>query len=566
MKHPRMDFRRENFLDLNGEWEFDFDDEDIGELQTWYKGHVFSKKITVPYPYQSELSGVNDKSYHRVVWYRKTVGLNSLSREKRLFLILSASDFHSTVWFNGEYAGEHYGGYTPAEFEIRKSISEDKLGIVVRVEDYNSPSQPRGKQEWRQEEPSGIFYTPVTGIWQPAYIEERGRIFIKETRIYKEGEYIKVKVFLSDHAKNFDVKFSLTKDEKVVLESKKGINGKFLILKLKPSNLSLWSPEDPNLYDFEVSLEKGDEVVDKVSGYTGFRTIKVKKESIFLNGKEVYFKFLLDQGYYPGGIYFPKDEKDFENDIRVLKEMGFNGVRKHQKIESPIWLYYADKIGIFVWEEMPSFYVWSEAAKELMKEEWQEAIRRDFNHPSIVAWVPFNECWGISNVYESKEQQRFVKEIYNITKRLDPTRLVVDNSGYVHVKTDIIDIHDYDSAGFKSRWEAYLEKKSEIPCPLPLFAKGIKFAKRPIVISEYGGLGIAEYPPQVGREFPYKKLLTKDEFLKWYEDITQNIKKIPVIKGYCYTQFYDVEQEVNGLLTFDRKPKISIEAIRKINS
>lgn len=565
MKHPRLDLRRENFLDLNGLWEFDFDDEDIGELQTWYKEHIFSKSIAVPYPYQSELSGINDKSYHRVVWYRKVVNLNSFNKEKRLFLVLSASDFHSSVWINGKYAGEHYGGYTPAEFEVM-NITEDKLSIVVRVEDYNSPSQPRGKQEWRKEEPSGIFYTPITGIWQPVYLEERGKVFVKEVRVYKEGDYIKTKIFLSDHAKNVEVRFSLLKEGKIILETRKVINGKFLILKLKVNNLSLWSPEDPNLYDFEVSLEKGNEIIDKVIGYTGFRTIKVKKESILLNGNEVYFKFLLDQGYYPRGIYFPKDEKDFESDLRVLKEMGFNGVRKHQKIESPIWLYYADKIGIFVWEEMPSFYVWSEVSKELMKREWQEVIRRDFNHPSIVAWVPFNECWGISNVYESKEQQRFVKEIYNLTKRLDPTRLIVDNSGYVHVKTDIVDIHDYDSAGFKGKWEAYLEKKSEIPCPLPLFAKGIKLTKRPIVISEYGGLGIVDYPPQGGRDFPYKKLLTKDEFIKWYEDITQNIKKVPVIKGYCYTQFYDVEQEVNGLLTFDRRQKIDIEVIRKINS
>jgi len=551
-------------MDLNGEWSFEFDDEDVGELSKWYLGKEFTKKIVVPYPYQSELSGINDKNYHRVVWYEKKVRINNLSKDKRVFLIISASDYHTTVWINGKYIGEHYGGYTPAEFEIPQN--EEEARITIRVEDYNSPSQPRGKQEWRKTEPSGIFYTPVTGIWQPVYIEERGKVYVDSVRIYKQNEYIKAKVNLSSHIGEASIRFQLIKEGNIVNEIKREVNGRYININFKMDKVELWNPEDPNVYDFKVSLEKNNEILDEVEGYTGFRTIRVKGESILLNDKEIYLKFLLDQGYFPGGIYFPRDEKEFERDVRLVKEMGFNGVRKHQKIESPIWLYYADKIGILVWEEMPSFYVWCRSAREAMKKEWREVIRRDFNHPSIMAWVLFNECWGISNVYESKEQQDFVIEVYNLTRKEDPTRLIVDNSGYVHVKTDILDIHDYSYESFKKRWDEYLSKGGEIPAPLPVYAKGIKQAKKPIVISEYGGLGIIDYPPPNQREFPYKKLLSKEEFIQWYEKITREIKSIQLIKGYCYTQFYDVEQEVNGLLTFDRKPKIEIEVIRKINS
>jgi beta-galactosidase/beta-glucuronidase len=332
-----------------------------------------------------------------------------------------------------------------------------------------------------------------------------------------------------------------------------------------PEPVHLWSPEQPSLYDLTIRLIRDDQVIDDVQSYFGMRKVDIHKGRIRLNYQPYYMRLVLDQGYHPEGILtFPADG-DFKNDIDLIKRMGFNGVRKHQKVEDPRFLYWADKLGLFVWGEMANAYQFSPDYIQRITSEWTQVIQRDYNHPCIVAWVPINESWGVPDLQADAQQRAHLEAMYYLTRSLDTTRLVVSNDGWEHAKTDILTIHDYESSGgvLRERYHNLESTLAATPANRDLFVKGYQHDDEPILLTELGGVAFRK-SNQEG--WGYSTAHDADEFLRRYAEIMNAVLASPVLQGYCYTQLTDVEQEINGLLTYDRQPKVDVQKIASINT
>ncbi len=565
-EYPRPDFERETWINLNGKWGFSFDDYDIGLKEEWYKNISYNKDIVVPYPYQSRLSRINDKCFHNIVWYFKTFKVSEYLLSKRAFLKFGAVDYETKVWLNGRYIGSHIGGYSPFEFEVSKLLKPENV-LVLRVLDMHE-DQPRGKQS-SDLYPKGCLYMRTTGIWQTVWIDFTGSSRIKSYTIYPSLNNAKISIFIDNMDNNLTLEVKALYTGYEVFRTIKRVKENIISLLIIPSEIKLWYPETPNIYKIVLILKKKDKILDKISGIFGLRVIKVKNRKILINNKEYFLNLALDQGYNPLGLYSYPNDSYIKKDIEIVKKLGFIGVRKHQKPEDPRYFYWADKIGILVWEEMADWGM--RLIKSNFKkfwEEWKSILLRDFNHPSIIAWVPFNER---KDAFENEEASNFILKIYRLTKKLDPTRLVIDTSGYSHTETDIVDIHDYNTwkgeEYIKSFWKE-LDNISSIKAPYSfLFAKGFKYENQPIVISEWGGFGIKGFKPILNRPMSYYGPLLDDEydFLNKYRDVINAFRSIKKITGICYTQLYDVEGEVNGILTYDRKLKVPLEEFKKIN-
>lgn len=567
-EHPRPDLMRQSWQCLNGRWNFQFDPKNIGHKERWYLEQSLSEEIIVPFEVESELSGVAKKKPFKHFWYMKRFRLDSnLKRQGRLILHFEAVDYKARVWLNGRYLGEHVGGYTPFDFDITSIIVPEENVLAVRVYDSMNQKQVRGKQSSRGRN-YGIWYTPVSGIWQPVWLERVGESYIKNYRAYPDllhdnirleldimyqmpGQHISINLFDPKGGK-LD-----TKSEDIPVREAKNMF-------LRIEEPMLWNPEEPNLYRLQFLLmDESGNVVDEIESYLGIREVKTKDGKVWLNGKPLYQKLALVQGYYPQGNYSPATDDEFRRDLELLKTMGFNGLRVHQKIEAKRFYYWADKLGLIVWEEMPSMcsefpsllIPAGKKWRERFEQEWKDVIARDFNHPSIIVRVPFNESWGIWPELYCQSIRRWRTKIVKMTRELDPTRLVIDNSGWHHKDSDIIDIHHYFQSVEKS--ELLYKKLKSIetstfpPRTSPL-SRGIKYKGQPIIISEWGGFGF--YKPK-----PRKNLLDI------YREHVLAIGKYPYIQGYCYTQLYDVEHERNGLLDENRVPKVPLDEIKKIN-
>ena len=572
-EYPRPRLAREQWLNLNGQWQFAFDDDDRGERDGWFARPAFDREIVVPFPYQSRLSGIEETEFHDTIWYARTFEPPAAWREKRVRLNFGAVDYEAKVWVNGELAGANRGGHVPFGFDITDLLRAGDNLLVVQARDGQRKDQPRGKQDWDLV-PSGIKYMRTSGIWQTVFLEPMAETCISGFRTETEPRGKTVRLFAdvapagANLALEAEVSFGGDRVATVSL-SREGEEYRGQLALASPR---FWCPEAPNLYEVTLRLKRGREIVDEVRSYFGLRTIEIADGGFLLNGEPLYLRFALDQGYFPEGHYTPPTEDWLRADVEWAKRFGFNGVRKHQKVEDPCWLHWCDRLGLLVWGEMANAWSWSDFACEALREEWARAVRRDRGHPCIITWVPFNESWGIGKVNDDPRQQAFVREIYDLTKSLDPSRPVCDNSGWHHVKTDIADLHDYDPADkLRARWAGY-RKGAPPPGVQPATAQGCAYQGQPIVISEYGGLGIRGYESASGRRHPYEAMFSKEQvymspedFLKWYREQTGAIQALPEVQGFCFTELYDIEQEVNGLLTYDRKPKVAAEAIREIN-
>jgi beta-galactosidase/beta-glucuronidase len=484
-EYPRPQFRRPDWVNLKGEWRFAFDDEDVGLARGWYRVEAeslrasdspFDRRITVPFCYQSKLSGIGDTSFHDVVWYARTFEFPlSDATEERLLLHFGAVDYRATVWLDGAQVAEHEGGHTPFYADVTPLLQEGENVVVVRVED---PSRdvtiPRGKQYWK-EESEGIFYTRTTGIWQTVWLEPVSRRRIDTLRLTPDVDAacVSVEVGVEVFKSSASLRLVVELDGEVVLEDLVGLQSAFVERSLpllrrgeapRTPHLgewpapSLWSPEDPNLYDLRLELlDEAGEVLDAVESYFGMRKIEAKDGEVYLNNHPYYQRLVLDQGYFPDGILTAPTDEDLRRDIELAREMGFNGARKHQKVEDPRWLYWADRLGFLVWGEMANAYQYSPDYVRRITGEWQEAVRRDYNHPCVVAWVPMNESWGVPELASDPEQVDHLLTLYHLTRSLDRTRLVVSNDGWEHALTDLCTIHDYGGAEDLSRRYATLE-------------------------------------------------------------------------------------------------------------
>lgn len=578
-EYPRPQFARSLWFNLNGEWEFAFDDLDQGIADGWSDGRELPLRIVVPFAYQTKLSGIEDKSVHEVVWYARSFELPVEFLKRDLLLNFGAVDYATTVWINGLEVGHNQGGHVPFQFDIAPYLKPGINRLTLRVEDRQTPKQPRGKQS-HTGLPEAIDYYCTTGIWQTVWLEPVPAIRIEELRIvtHAKRNTVEFTVYLHAPSSRWLVEVEILEQGKRVAIAQDETAVATGQLTMTIPYAKYWSPEAPHLYDVQVRLYQGTKVLDEVGSYIGLRGIELRDGKFLLNGAETYLKMVLDQGYWPESYLTAPTDEALQTDIGWIKLFGFNGVRKHQKIEDPRWLYWCDRLGLLVWEEMPNAREWSPKAEEALSIEWQEAVRRDYNHPCIVAWVPVNESMGFPGLnQEHAGQYAFIERMVRVTRRLDSTRPVIDNDGWEHTDiTDICAIHDYTTTAEKlsHRYES-MRASGELPVKAwladkPLFARGSKYRGQPIVMSEVGGfLAIPDDVPAEKRDLLYKfygSFQSVEEFLLQYRDLMKGISSLKFLAGFCYTQLTDIEQEINGLLTYDRRPKIAanlIEAIHK---
>jgi beta-galactosidase/beta-glucuronidase len=577
-EYPRPQFVRGDWTNLNGKWEFEFDDELVGLKEHWFDGRALSKRITVPFAYQTSLSGLNDKSIHECVWYARTFEVGAKRTVSDLLLNFGAVDYEAMVWINGNEVGSHQGGHVPFQFEIAPFVNEGENRLTVRVEDRQDLHQPRGKQSYTGL-PHSIDYYCTTGIWQTVWLEEVPAIRIEDLHIitHAESNRIAVDVYLHAPSADWRIEVDVFDEDRLVAHAEDRTAIATGHLDIGIPFAKLWSPESPHLYDLVVRLYQDKDLLDEVKSYAGLRSIQLRNGRFVLNGQQTYLKFVLDQGYWPDGYLTAPSDEALQTDIGWTKMFGFNGVRKHQKIEDPRWLYWCDRLGLLVWEEMPNAREWSLRAEEMLSSEWQRAIRRDYNHPCIIAWVPVNESMGFPGLGQKHAgQYAYIERMVRVTRRLDSTRPVIDNDGWEHTDiTDVCAIHDYTPTAkrLKIRYKETIGGGA-LPVTVwiserPLFVDGSQYRGQPIVLSEVGGfLTIPSEVPAEQRDMLYQfydSFRSPDELVQKYRDLIRGIAALPFLAGFCYTQLTDIEQEINGLLTYDRRPKLPPERIAEIH-
>ena len=564
-EYPRPLLVREQWLNLNGEWQFEADPDDVGLRERWSAGRSSGARIVVPYPIESEASGVTPDDAVNVFWYQRDFTVPEDWSAPRICLHIGACDHWTRVFVNGIEVGQHRGGYSPFALDVSHALVRDGVNqLVIRVEDSPSWSQPRGKQAGTTRWP--IDYDPVTGIWQTVWLEPLPEASIEQI----------FPVFnMAANTVDFTVGFShnvsgslvarISDGESVVegrVEFEQRAEGKLSIELAAPR---LWSPESPFLYDLTVCLCASDGAhLDEVLSYTGLREICVVDGGLQLNGDPLYLRGVLDQGYFPGGWYAALADADFRHDIELTLAMGFNCVRKHQKAEDPRYLYWADRLGLLVWSEMPSGRVFSTELVTTLTAEWLALVCRDRAHPCVMAWVPFNESWGVWHQSTRPPQRAFVEAMAQLTRALDGSRPVIANDGWEYSTGDMWTLHLYQSglADRLSRLKA--DPQSAVTDRRNGALPGGQVDGLPILLTECGGVGFVP-GDAIKDAFAYGELpATPAELEQRMRGIVAEIVNEPSVQGFVWTQLTDVQQEVNGLLYFDRTPKLDLARMKSI--
>jgi beta-galactosidase/beta-glucuronidase len=585
--HPRPQLRRGSWASLDGPWSFAL--EPGGERRRQHPSEVvWDRTILVPFAPETPRSGIGETGFIHACWYRRTITTPDLSGAAggaggaggdRLLLHFGAVDYQATVWVDGCRAGEHEGGYTPFTIDLTewaRTPGEHEI-VVLAEDDPTDLAKPRGKQDWLRD-PHSIWYPRATGIWRTVWLERvpatriaslRWRCNLERWEIelatviqgaWRDGMRLRVKLQARDTVLADDV-YGLLHSElhRRIALSDPGIDDS--------RNALLWSPESPTIIDAEIELLAADGAcIDRVRSYTALRAIGVQGDRVVLNGRPYPLLMVLDQGYWPETGQTAPDTQALRRDVLLAKAMGFNGVRKHQKIEDPRFLYWADHLGLLVWEEMPSAYRYTQDSIRRVTREWMAVIERDYSHPSIIAWVPFNESWGVPNLPDNPAERHFVQAIYHLTKTLDPTRLVVGNDGWESVATDIIGIHDYldTPERMARRYQSHEIRPQLLGHERPggrLLVLGNEeaHAVHPIILSEFGGIALIEGSPE--GSWGYSRCGTAEQLAANYAELLGVVRSLQLLAGFCYTQFADTYQEANGLLRADRTPKIPLEQI-----
>lgn len=581
--HPRPQFTRRQWLDLNGEWSFSFDDADVGLRERWqHRAGPFERMIQVPFPPESMASGIADPAPHPVLWYRRTFHLPQAEQGRRWLLHFGAVDYRAHVWVNGQLVATHEGGQTPFSADITAALREDidEQVIVVRAEDQpRDLAQPRGKQDWR-DRPHIIWYDRTSGIWQPVWLEPTGEVYLDEVRWMPDADQgllsmevklnkpparllrLRLRLWLRDRLLSEDI-YSVDDAEvrRDVLVHSHDVNRTLHLL---------WSPKHPNLIEAELTLMEDDVILDAVQTYAGLRSVGFADGRFMLNGSPHYLRMALEQGYWPESHLAAPGGDALKREVELIKSLGFNGVRIHQKVEDPRFLYWCDRLGLMVWGEMANAYVFTNQAVERLTREWMQVLKRDFNHPCIVTWVPLNESWGVPALRRDQAQQDFVRMLYYLTHTLDRTRPVVGNDGWEHVASDFWGVHDYalDGATLTERYGTPDAVEQTIRTVQPHYHTIQLTDQRrhgePVVLTECGGIS---YAPSAGKPwFGYGTVQDQKTYLEKYREIITAILDSPVIAGFCYTQLTDTQQETNGLLDARRNPKLPVEEVYAINT
>lgn len=551
-EYPRPQMVRDRWLNLNGKWQFEFDFGKSGKERGVLQKDKLETEILVPFCPESELSGMGYKDFINASWYKRDFEIPSEWKSGRTILNFEAVDYFCEVYINNTLVGSHKGGYTPFSFDITDYL-RDKNTITVYVEDDTRTGlQPCGKQS-KTYHSKVCDYTRVTGIWQTVWLEYVPNSYIKSFKLTPDVDNSRIHISLAALGKG-TITATAMFDGKEVGKASATISGNETSFYIDLSELHLWQPLDAKLYDLR--LEFG---MDKVDTYFGMRKLTLTDKLMLINDKPIFQRLVLDQGYYPDGIYTAPSDEALKKDIELSLALGFNGARLHQKVFERRFLYHADKMGYIVWGEYGNWGLnhTKPEALEIFMPEWIEAVERDYNSPALIGWCPFNETWDLNG---HKQDDEVLKNIYLLTKAMDKSRPVIDTSGNYHVMTDIYDIHCYtqDTKMFKEFFEP-MSKGGQVHESHP---NRQQYQGQPYFVSEYGGI---KWNPKSDEGWGYGNApKTEEEFVERYLSLATTLLTNPRIFALCYTQLYDVEQEVNGIYYYDRTPKFSKEVMDKL--
>ncbi|GAA1961007.1 glycoside hydrolase family 2 protein [Amycolatopsis minnesotensis] len=579
--HPRPQLARPGRQDLGGVWDFAFDDADAGRARQWFtrgraRDAAFDRTITVPYPPESRLSGVHVTEPHEIVWYRRDFTAGRVEEGHRVVLHFGAVDHEAAVWVNGLLAGVHEGGQTPFALDITDLLDEraPSQRLVVRAKDpIGDGTRSRGKQDW-QREPHAIWYHRTTGIWQPVWLEVVPPVHL--TRLHWTPHIAAASVTCEGElsataAGGTTVRVRLRLGDETLADQSVWVDGTAFRFEVAVAALRhgedrhrlLWSPEQPVLVD--ASVDAGD---DAVRSYLGFREVGVADGRFLLNHVPYFLRMVLEQGYWPESHLAAPDGDALRREVELIKELGFNGVRVHQKAEDPRFLHWCDRLGLVVWGESAAAYEYSPAAVSRYTAEWQEIVRRDRSHPCVVAWVPLNESWGVPDIASVPAQAHFASALYHLTKAVDPSRPVISNDGWEIADADFHGVHDYAPSGasLRARYGDAESLRRTMDAGRPggrrlLLQPGGPGAV-PVLLSEFGGL--SPVPDADEKWFGYSTVRDDEDFAERLDELVSAVLASPELAGFCYTQLTDTEQERNGLLTAGREPKLDPERVRAI--
>jgi len=565
-EYPRPQMVRPDWINLNGVWQFELDPGASGRARGLPEAERLAGEITVPFCPESRLSGVAHTDFIPALWYRREFAVPGSWSGKRVLAHFSAVDYDSWVYVNGREAGRHRGGYSPFTVDITSLLRAGSNTLTVYAEDDSrDPLIPRGKQSDRYNS-YGCLYTRTTGIWQTVWLEAVPQTYVESLRLTPllEQGAVLVQARIGGLATGLTLRAEAGAEGTAVGQASARADGGWAACVVPLSTVRAWSPQDPFLYDLTVSLAVGDRVLDRVESYFGLRSIAIQEGKVLFNGKPFFQRLVLDQGFYPDGIYTAPSDEALRRDIELSMAAGFTGARLHEKVFEPRFLYWADRLGYPVWGEFPNWGLDHShpLALERVLAEWPSIVERDFSHPSIIGWCPFNETTADQN-------PELLRTVYRTTKALDWTRLVIDTSGYVHVETDMYDVHDYahrlTPEEFAARWDAFgaggdpWRNQPHYDAP---------WEGQPFWVSEYGGIG---WNPGLAGTSAWgygEKPQTVEQFVARYRTLTEALLRNPRMWGFCYTQLTDVEQEVNGIYYYDRSPKFEpavLDEIRRIN-
>ena len=564
-EYPRPQFERTDWVNLNGQWTFEMDFGSSGEQRGWTNTKGLSKKITVPFCPESELSGIGYTDFIPCVWYQRNINIPAEWNGKKILLHFGAADYETKVYVDGKMVGEHKGAGSSFNFDITSYVKAgQQANLVVRVYDnLRGGMQPGGKQCTALYS-AGCSYTRVTGIWQTVWMEAVNEQALKNVFAIPDidQQQLVVRPEFYNEGNNNTLTVEVKDGKKTVAKrTSQASNQSTIVLPIK--NAHLWSPEDPYLYDVKYTVKNAQgEVIDEVSSYMGMRKVHISGGYFYLNNKPYFQRLVLDQGYYPDGIWTAPSDEALRQDIEMSKAVGFNGARLHQKVFEERYYYWADKLGYLTWGEEASWVlnINNELAVRNFLTEWAEIVVRDRNHPSLVTWTPLNETWNATpGVYV-----RFVNDLYALTKAIDPTRPINDASGDSHVKTDIWSVHDYTrepdkliaNHTIKAGVEPYRNMKDKD------FLS--KYEGQPYMVDEFGGLPWIPKEERANSWGYGANIDTVEEFYSILEKEIDALKACKHMVGFCYTQITDVEQEKNGIYYYNRKPKFDTARVKAI--
>jgi beta-galactosidase/beta-glucuronidase len=595
--YPRPQLVRDRWTDLSGTWQFTFDDARTGIDDRWAAlaeladRSVFDRDITVPYPPESAASGIGDRGPHPVSWYRRTLRLADLDgagdvrdRGHRVVLRFGAVDHSAQVWLDGALLGSHEGGQTPFSFDVTGPLADgaDHVLVVRAHDDPRDPTQPRGKQDW-QDEPHDIWYHRTSGIWQPVWCEVVPPVAVEHLAWTPDvpGASVQLGITLREApAEPVTVAVRLELDGHLLADHTVQVSTQHSATTIAvPALLNgqarqglLWSPEFPRLVDATVRLRTDSGVADEVSSYLGLRSAAVGAHAFLLNGLPYYVRSVLSQGYWPASHLTAPDAGALRREAEVIKELGFNAVRVHQKVEDPRFLHWADRLGLLVWGETANAYAFTPEAVRRLTTEWLDIVRRDISHPCIVTWVPLNESWGVQDIAVRPDQQAYATALAALTRAVDPSRPVISNDGWEHTDSDLWTIHDYADSGavLRQRYGAADVRQGLTglgPAGRRIRLPGGSEREQPLMLTEFGG--VRYVPPRPGeptaeQTWGYSTATDAEDFARRLEDLLSAVHASPVLAGFCYTQLTDTMQEANGLLDEDRVPKLPVERLRSI--